>query len=134
MIWPHQDAFPFKQRIVVISCILSALVAASLPDLSWVHRAMAPVAVLFCFLLSYFVCRVFLVILGIARPLAVLYGFFVFYGMLMACVTFLVLFPMIVFDPQISAPTDREYIVVSTVPCAMGACAAVLAVFRRWAS
>lgn len=132
MIWPHQDAFPFKQQIVVISCAVSALVAALLPDLSWVQRVTAPIAVLLCFLVSYFFLRTFMTILGAARPLAVLYGFFVFYGMLVACVTFLLLFPVIVFDPEISDPGERAYIVVGAVPGAMGACAAVLSVFRRW--
>ena len=132
MIWPHQDAFPFKQQIVVVSCAMSALVAALLPDLSWVQRVTSPLAVLLCFLLSYFFLRVVLAIFGLVRPLAVFYGFFVFYGMLAACVTFIVLFPVIVFDPEISDPGERAYVVVSAVPGALGACAAVLATFRRW--
>lgn len=133
MIWPHQDTFPFKRQTVVICCATSAVVAALPPDLSWAQRVTSPLAVLFCFLLSYFFLRIVLAILGIVRPLAVFYGFFVFYGMLAACVTFIVLFPMIVFHQEISNPAERAYIVVSTVPAALGACAAVLATFRRWA-
>jgi len=133
MIWPHQDAFPFKQRIVIVCCAMSALVAALLPGLSWVQRVTSPLAVLLCFLLSYFFLRIVLAVLGLVRPVGVLYGFFVFYGMLVVCVTFVVLFPVIVFDPEISDPGERAYIVVSAVPGALGACAAVLATFRRWA-
>jgi hypothetical protein len=132
MIWPHQDAFPFKQHIAVFSCATSALVAVLLPDLSWVQRVTSPVAVLLCFMLSYFFLRVVLAIFGLVRPLAVVYGFFVFYGMLAAYVTFIVLFPVIVFDPGISDPEERAYIVVSAIPGALGACAAVLATFRKW--
>lgn len=66
------------------------------------------------------------------RPLGVIYGFFVFYGMLVVSLTFIVLFPVIVFDPEISDPGERAYIVASAIPGAMGACAAVLATFRRW--
>jgi len=132
MIWPHQDSFSFKQQIVLVCCAMSALVAALLPGLSGVQRMTTPLAVLLCFLLSYFFLRIVLAVFGLVRPLAVLYGFFVFYGMLVACVTFVVLFPAIVFDPEISDPGERAYIVVGTVPTALGACAAVLATFRRW--
>lgn len=132
MIWPHQDAFPFKQQIVVSSCATSALVAALLPSLSWAQRLTSPLAVLFCFLVSYFFLRAVLAIFGLVRPVAVVYGFFVFYGMLAVCVMFIVLFPVIVFDPEISDPGERAYIVVSTIPGALGACAAVLATFQRW--
>lgn len=132
MLWPHQDAFPFKQQIVLVACAMSALAAALLPGLSWVQRVSAPLAVLICFLLSYFFLRIVLAIFGLVRPVAVFYGFFVFYGMLVACVTFVVLFPVIVFDPDISDPGERAYIVASAIPGALGACAAVLATFRRW--
>lgn len=111
---------------------MSALAAALLPGLSWVQRVTSPLAVLLCFLLSYFFLRIVLAVFGLVRPLAVFYGFFVFYGMLVACVTFVVLFPVIVFDPEISDPGERAYIVVSAVPGALGACAAVLATFQRW--
>lgn len=132
MIWPHQPDFPFKQRIAAIGCAASALAAALLPDLSWIQRVGSPVAVLFCFLVSNFFCRIVLAIFGVVRPLGVIYGFFVFYGMLVVSLTFIVLFPVIVFDPEISDPGERAYIVASAIPGAMGACAAVLATFRRW--
>jgi glycerol uptake facilitator-like aquaporin len=82
---------------------------------------------------TYFFLRLFLWVLGaISRHLAVAYAFFAFYGALLAATVFVVLFPVVVFDPQISDPFERAYMVGSAIPSTAGVCAAVAVTLRRW--
>ena len=133
MHWPHQDEFPARGKIVAVGCFLSAVLGASMPDISVAQRFAAILLVPFALGTTYFFFRLFLRVLGVfSRHLAVAYAFFAFYGMLLAAAVFVVLFPVIVFDPEITDPVERAYMAATTLPAVAGVCAAVTVTLRRW--
>ena len=106
-----------------------------MPDLHLEERVAAAAVVPFYFAVSYWFFRFFIGVLGrFARPAAVAYAYFAFYGALASGLLFLVLFPAVVFDPDIVEPMERALLVSGALPATLGVCAAVLALFRRWRS
>jgi hypothetical protein len=131
MIWPHQDEFPARARILTIGCVLSAVVAASMPQLS-ISQRLATVALVPIVLGTVYVCfRVALRIFGaLSRHLAVAYAFFIFYGMLFVAAMFCIYLPQL--SSEIADPFEWAYTVGLLFPTVAGACAAVVVTLRRW--
>ena len=135
MIWPHEDAFPWRRRIVIGACLTSGLVAAAMPDLQWLERVVAVAAAPLYFAITYWFFLFFIGTLGrFVRPAAVAYAYFAFYGALASALLFVVLFPVVVFDPEITEPTERAFVVAGVLPATLGVCCSVLALIRRWRS
>jgi hypothetical protein len=133
MIWPHEEEFPWRGRFVVGACIASALAAAAMPDLEALERVVAAAVAPLYFALSYWFFLFFIGALGkFVRTAAVAYAYFAFYGCLASALLFVVLFPVVVFDPEITRPTERAFVVAGVLPAALGVCSAVATLFRRW--
>jgi hypothetical protein len=133
MIWPHEEAFPWRGRIVIGACVASAFAGAAMPDLQVLERVVAAAVAPLYFAISYWFLLFFIGTLGkFVRPAAVAYAYFAFYGCLASALLFIVLFPVVVFDPEITKPTERALLVAGVLPAALGVCAAVVVLFRRW--
>ena len=133
MIWPHEEGFPWRGRIVVGACVASAFAAAAMPDLHVLERVVAAAVAPVHLAISYWFFLFFVGILGkFVRTAAVAYAYFAFYGSLVSALLFIALFPLVVFDPQITKPTERAFLVAGILPAALGICAAVIELFRRW--
>ena len=133
MIWPHEEEFPWRGRIAIGACVASALVAAAMPGLEVLERLVAAAVAPLYFALSYWFFRFFIGALGkFVRPAAVAYAYFAFYGSLASALLFMVLFPIVVFDPEITKPTERAFVVAGVLPATLGVCGAVVTLFRRW--
>jgi hypothetical protein len=113
----------------------SALAAAAMPDLQLSERIAAAAISPLYLIASYWFFRLFIGVLGkFARPAAVAYAYFAFYGSLVSALLFIVLFPVVVFDSEITQPTERAFVVAGVLPATLGVCAAVAALLRRWRS
>lgn len=130
--WPHEQGFPARQKIVVVGCLVSALVPVVLPGLSIGERLLGIVIVPFMLAFSYAFFRFFLRVVGsFARPAAVAYAYFLFYAALVCSAMFVVLFPAVVLDPELT-PLERVYVASGSLPSTLGAAAAAISMFRRW--
>jgi hypothetical protein len=133
MIWPHEEGFPWRGRIVIGACVVSAFAAAAMPDLQVMERVVATAVAPIYFAISYWFFLFFIGTLGkFVRPAAVAYAYFAFYGSLASALLFIALFPVVVFDPEIAEPTERAFLVAGILPATFGVCAAVIELFRRW--
>jgi len=133
MIWPHEEGFPWRGRIVIGACVASAFAAAAMPDLQVLERVVAAAVAPVYFAISYWFFLFFIGTLGrFVRPAAVAYAYFAFYGSLASALLFMVLFPVVVFDPEITKPTERAFLGAGGLPATLGVCAAVVVLFRRW--
>jgi hypothetical protein len=131
MRWPHEEGFPGRAGVVVAACVASALVAAMLPGLPIAERFMGIVMVPFVLACTYALFRFFLRVVGsFARPAAVAYAYFLFYASLVCTAMVVVLFPVVVLDPEL-APWERVYVASGSVPAGLGACAAAVSMFKR---
>lgn len=130
--WPHEQEFPARQKVVVVACLASAVVPATFPGLPFVERLLGIVIVPFTLGFSYAFFRFFLRVIGsFARPAAVAYAYFMFYSALAGAVMFVIMFPVVVFDPELT-PLERIYVASGSLPSTLGAAAAAVSMLKRW--
>jgi hypothetical protein len=134
MIWPHQQQFPHRTKILALGCTFALLIASLWPGLSLSERAVMPVFTIYGIASGFFTYGLLLMLLRFVPSFHTFIALTLFYGALTCLLVFLVQTVVVAVSSHSTSPYQEALSFAITVPASLGIAAAAFSALNRRAS